>query len=100
MQVHYYVIKDTLVDGTIDIGFVIVFFVSKIYCHIINDCLFVVVLTSRVVGSFSSIIISISSTFVNTMNNVSPTITSIEEESGFVQVPNIGGSVTDLEDTF
>ncbi len=32
MQVHYYVRKDTLVDGAIDIGFVIFFVVAKIDC--------------------------------------------------------------------
>ncbi len=78
----------------------IVFVVAKIDCHLMNDRLFVVVLTFEVISGFSFIIISTTSTFVNTMNNVSPTITSIEEENGFVHVPNTGGSIIDLEDTF
>jgi hypothetical protein len=100
MQVHYYVKEDTLVDGASDIGFVIVFVVAKIDCHFMNDGLFVVVLTFRIVGGFSCVIISTTSPSMNTMNNVSPTVTYVEEENGFVQVPNTSGSIIDLEDTF
>ncbi len=41
----------------------------------------------------------IASTFVNTMNNVSPIIASTNEENAFIQVTNIGGFTIDLKNT-
>jgi len=73
---------------------------TKIDCYPMNDDLFVTVLTSKFVGSLLSINVSTISTFVNTMNNVSPIVVFADEENAFIQISNIGGFVIDLEDTF
>ncbi len=69
MQTHYYV-REIVLDGVGDINFVPVFIVVRIDYHLMNDGLFIVMLTSKVVGGLSSISVFIRFISMNTMNNV------------------------------
>jgi len=69
MQTHYYV-REIVLDGVGDINFVPVFIVVRIDYHLMNDGLFIVMLTSKVVGDLSSISVFIRFISMNTMNNV------------------------------
>jgi hypothetical protein len=46
------VAKDTIFYGVVDIGFVIVSTATTIGCYPMNDGLFAIVLTSKIVGDF------------------------------------------------
>jgi hypothetical protein len=83
-----------------DIGFVAIFSTMRIGDHLMNDGFYIVVLTSKVVGSPSLVNVSTTSTLVNTMNNMSPIVAFTNQENAFVQVQNTSGSAIDLEDTF
>jgi hypothetical protein len=79
---------------------VTVFVIVRIDDHFMNDGLFIVMLTSKVVGGLSSIRVFTTSTSMNTMNNVLPIVISVDEQNVFVHVRNTSGFVIDFEDTF
>jgi hypothetical protein len=83
-----------------DIGFVAIFSIMRIGDHLMNDGFYIVVLTSKVVGSTSLVNVSTTSTLVNIMNNMSPIVAFTNQKNAFVQVQNTSGSAIDLEDTF
>jgi hypothetical protein len=85
MQVHYYGGKETMVDhGTNGISFVIVSTVVRMSVHLANVGLYAAMLTFGVARGLSLVNVFTTSTFVNTMNNVSPTIVSIDQKNGFI----------------
>ncbi len=67
----------------------IVFVLVKIDYHLMKDGLFNVMLTSKVLASFSSLSVFTTFISINTMNNVLPIVVFANEENVFVHVPKL-----------